>query len=78
MSKMSKNSENPIFLKSFFFNKKKMFTEKRRKKWYQLSFFNIRSTQFDQSSPVQPVSDFRGGSKSVTKDGRTDEGNPRV
>ena len=34
---------------------------------------NNRRTQFDQSSPVQPVSDFMGGSTSVTE-----EGNPRV
>ena len=30
-------------------------------------FSNIRRTRFDQSSPVQPVSDFRGGSTSVTE-----------
>ena len=38
-------------------------------------FSNIRRTQFDQSSPVQPVSDFRGGSTSVTEkdEGRTKE-----
>ena len=29
-------------------------------------FFNIRRTQFDQSSPVQPVLNFRGGSTSTT------------
>ena len=30
-------------------------------------------TRFDQSSPVQPVSDFRGGSTSVTDGGRRAE-----
>ena len=36
-------------------------------------FSNIRRTGLDQSSPVHPVSDFRGGSLSVTeKDGRTE------
>ena len=29
-------------------------------------FSNIRSTGFDQSSPVQPISEYRGGSLSVT------------
>ena len=63
-----------------FLNLKKIKEEKRfhRKKMLSSQFSNIRSTQFDQSSPVQPVSDFRGSSTSVTKDGRTDEGNPRV
>ena len=42
----------------------------------------IRRTRFDQSSPVQPVSDFRGGSLSVTEEEEEeeeeeeDEGNP--
>ena len=42
---------------------------------------NIRNTQFDQSSPVQPVSEFWWGSLSVTdKEGRSpkDKGNPCV
>ena len=40
-----------------------------------LSFFfsNIRSTQFDQSSPVKPISDFRGITLSVTKVGQRTE-----
>ena len=31
-------------------------------------FYNIRRTQFDQSFPVHPVSDFRGGTVSVTEE----------
>ena len=31
------------------------------KNCYTLSFFNIRRTRFDQSSAVQPISDFRAG-----------------
>ena len=31
-------------------------------------FYNIRRTQFDLSSPVQPISDFRGGPLSVTQE----------
>ena len=60
-------------------NNKKMKEEKKlsNKKNKKLSsqFSNIR-TQFDQSSLVQPVSDFRGGTLSVTDertDGRTKE-----
>ena len=39
-------------------------------------FSNIRRTGFDQSSPVQPVSESRGGTLSVTDGGgrRTNEG----
>ena len=43
-----------------------------------LSVFNIRRMQFHQSSQVQPVSESRGGSTSVTDKRRTNEGNPRV
>ena len=43
-------------------------------------FSNIRRTRFDQSSPVQPVSDFKGGTLSVTaeeeEEEEEDEGNP--
>ena len=39
-------------------------------------FSNIRNLVFDQSSPVQPVSESRGGSLSVTEE--DGEGNPRV
>ena len=35
--------------------------------------FNIRRTRFHKSSPVQPISDFRGGSTRVREDKRTDE-----
>ena len=31
-------------------------------------FYNIRRTQFDLSSPVQPISDFRGGPLSITQE----------
>ena len=52
-----------------------------QKKMQSSKFFNIRRTRFDQSSPAQPVSNFRGVSTSVTEEDeqRTkDEGNPRV
>ena len=54
------------------------FFAKKRKEKVMLSshFSNIRRTQFDQSSPVQPVSESRGGTLSVTKNGRTDERSP--
>ena len=32
-----------------------------------MSVSNIRNLVFDQSSPVQPVSEFRGGPLSVTE-----------
>ena len=38
------------------------------KKMLSSYFFNIRRTRFDQSSPVQPVSDFRGGSTNLTNE----------
>ena len=42
-----------------------------KKKKLSSQFSNIRRTPFHQSSPVQAVSDFRGGSTSVTEeDGR--------
>ena len=36
-------------------------------------FSNIRRTQLDQSSSVQPVSDFRWGTLSVTESEQTNE-----
>ena len=33
---------------------------------------NIRNMQFDQSSPVHPVSDFKGGPLSVTQEEEED------
>ena len=36
-------------------------------------FSNIRRTGFDESSPVQPISEYRGGTLSVTDDGRRTE-----
>jgi hypothetical protein len=35
-------------------------------------FSNIRRTGFDQSSPVHPVTESRGGTLSVTHGGRTE------
>ena len=37
-----------------------------------------KATPFDQSSPVQPVSESRGGSPKRNGGGRTNEGNPCV
>ena len=42
----------------------------QRKKMLSCQLSNIRRTRFDQSSPVNPVSVFRGGKLSVTKDER--------
>ena len=44
----------------------------QKKKMLSSQFSNIRRTRFDQSSPVQPASESRGGSTSVT-DGQTKE-----
>ena len=41
-------------------------------------FSNMRNTRFDQSSPVQPISESRGGSTNVTQGRSPDEGNPCV
>ena len=46
--------------KSLFFNKK-IEEKKCRKKMLSSQFSNRRRTRFDQSSPVQPVSESRGG-----------------
>ena len=65
-----KKSKKFTFFQNFFFLK-----------FFLLSsqFSNIRRTRFDQSSPVQPVSESRGGSTSVTeKENEEEEGNPRV
>ena len=58
--------------------KKKTYTEKEKNiltSWF--SYF--RRLVFDQSSPVPPVSEYRGGSLSVMMDRLTDkDGNPCV
>ena len=51
LKKISKKKFLLLF-PSFLFLSKKMLSS-----W----FINIRRTRFDQSSPVQPISDFRGG-----------------
>ena len=58
--------KNTKFVKRIFFQTKNAI----------LLVSNIRNTGFNQSSPVQPASEYRGGSTSVTH-GQT-EGNPRV
>ena len=78
---MKKNVKNSFVFKSVnlqklkkYFKKITFFQEKKnkkKKKWpgekMLLSLFsNIRRTQFDQSSPVHPVSESRGDSLSVT------------
>ena len=79
-SPVQPNPENFFFSlkisKNHFFKTKKLllkkfFLEKREKKNAILLVFNIRRTRFDQSPPVQPISDFRGGGGplSLTKDG---------
>ena len=46
--------------------KKNCSQKKRRRKNAIVLVFYIRRTGFDQSSPVQPVSESRGGPLSVT------------
>ena len=74
---ISKNLKNSLFIYLFFFEEKKIFAEKKKQKIICSYFSNIRRPQFDQSSPVQPVSESRGGTLSVTEDGRTNR-NPCV
>ena len=63
--------------KSLFLNKKyeeEESSQKKRKKRLSSYFSNITKTRFDESSPVQPLSESRGGTLSVTEDeGRTKE-----
>ena len=66
-SKNLKQSQKIIFFftKTNLLNKKKL--QKKRKKMLSSKFSHIRRTQFNQTSPVQPVSESRGGSLSVTE-----------
>ena len=67
-TKFKKNLKKSIFFLFF----KDFLAEKKNLSSY---FSNIRRTQYDQSSPVQPVSESRGGSTSVTE---KDKGYPCV
>ena len=49
----------------FFFWQKK-YKKKKKKKMLFAQFCQLRRLVFDQSSPVQPISESRGGSLSVT------------
>ena len=53
------NKKNLKFLRNFLLSKKMLFS----------SFFNIRNIVFDQSSPVKPISESRGGPLSMTQEG---------
>ena len=63
LRKILKNLKNSLFFlqnNNFFF--KEFLLQKRRKKKKLFSYFcQLRRLVFDQSSPVQPVSDFKGG-----------------
>ena len=63
-----KKSKKITFFQFFFFFENFFFLPKKKKKKKMLSsqFSNIRRTGFDQSSPVNPVSEYRGGPLSVT------------
>ena len=64
LEKSQKNATN------HFFSKKNKIEEKKTAKKMLASYFsNIRRTRFDQSSPVQFVSESRAGSLSVREDG---------
>ena len=63
---------NPKFLRRTKIAKKKII------KNALLLVFNIRNTQFDQSSPVQPLSEFRGGGSERYKARKTENENPCV
>ena len=67
MKKSQKISKNHFFFKKFFLLNFFFCRKKRKKKMHSSQFSNIRRTRFDQSSPVQPVSESRGGSTSVTE-----------
>ena len=72
--KTSKNLKDPLlFHKIWNFRKYFLVCHKKMLSYW---FPNIRRMRFDQRSPVQPVPDFRVGSKNLTEDGRTDKGNP--
>ena len=63
----------------FFFKRKRKSTEIKEEKMLSSQFSNIRRTQFDQSSPVHPVSESSGGyreryNERGTKDKRTNKG----
>ena len=84
MLKKNQKLENVKIQKelSFFSLKTEIFEEKKlpKKKLFS-KFSQSRRIVFDQSSPVQPVSEFRGGPLSLTNkrtNERTNEGNPRV
>ena len=68
-----KKSQKITFFRFFFIFENFFFSPKKKNKMLSSQFSNIRRTQFDQSSPVHPVSESRGGPLSVTEeDGRTD------
>ena len=67
MKKLQKNSKSHLFFLQIYEIFEKYFVLLKEKKLLSSQFSNIRNTQFDQSSPVQPASECREGSTSVTK-----------
>ena len=69
---MSKNPKQKIQNKKPLFFQIGFFLKTKKTLWWKKMlfylFFNIRRTQFDQSSLVQSVSDFRGGSTNLTEE----------
>ena len=83
LKKSDKIAKNLKKLPFFFFKKSEILREfflwRKEKKTLLSQFSNIKNMRFDQSSPVQPVSESRGGGPSVTEeDERTKDGNPCV
>ena len=54
--------------------KNHLFLQIKEKKMQFSKFCQLMRLVFDQSSPVKPVSDFRGGGLNVAKDGRRMDG----
>ena len=71
---ISKNPKKSLFSKKSqnIEEEKKNSPKKNRKKMLSSYFSNIMRTRFDQSSPVQPVSESRRGSPEPDGGGRTD------
>ena len=61
-------SQELFFFSKVFRERKKNCQKKKKRKTAIFLVFNIRRTQFDQSTPVQPVSESRGGTLSMTEE----------
>ena len=67
--------KSPCFKKE---KKKEKYKKKQKNNMLSSKFSNIRNTQFDQRSRVQPISESRGVSMCVTENRERTDGNSRV